>query len=745
MANTLWAFTHKERQNNNLTFEVQFLNPVGSASGKIYYALSNTTVWDTGSLSFQELGDITGVRNESVNNNFIYTSGTVFWKDVINKYIYIKFVGEVDGDIYDQVNYISIGNAFQISNLFTKSGNYAVLNVNLLDANKSVLSLSFIDRLEFRVKYYDGLIEKNEVRLINLNDNDFRKFLIGAENIAVKSFDSVLVEDNGDETILSYNVNLSYIASGTTSINFDVVKQIDIQGIHGSLVFNGHIFCSGRNIGDLSHNFARISLSDPNDISYIDVTYPDGSRMSRFDQLVVANGFIYAMTSGFLIQINPVTLEWIRYNINSAGITGSIPIVGDLENVFILSDQWAYKIAASTLQNITQNDVNVIPLAEDSFKVSDYVDLKNSLVHSAVCDETYLYAAYTTGNNSEFAIVKINKNLMTFDSSGIVPATTDDMTQNDEFLFLGQEASYPALGYNFGAVGVRKSDLGLFPLGPLANSDLESMNTGKAVTSYASLFFGDYLFDFKTNGYFYLLDTTIANQWSTNIPGMVTRRVFQYDSFGINGVINDVVFDYSTQKFHAFVWVGNGGSASKYVTFSIPDLQIISKPEVEIGNYIQQGHEYEITGSVVSNGGTTITQAYFEIQDLQNQILQTIPLTEFSIGLKSAFISTSITVKYRLVAINSKGTAYSQFKTLEVAVPDPVYVIKGIVYYENDPAPDTHVSILDISSGDIIASIQTSETGEYLFSDLDKDKTYLIFGWKENLRIISKIRTPFVE
>jgi hypothetical protein len=743
MANTFWGFRITEKPDKYITFELQFTNAVGSASGKIYYAISDTQVWNTDALIYTELGAVTGFRNEAHYYNFVYSAGELFWKEVINKYIYVKFQGNIDGDDYLQTSSLAMGNAFDISKSISKSGNYAFLDASLRDVNKNILSLSFIQRMEFRVKYYEGLTEKNEIRIINANNEDYRKFLIGEDNISIKSFDSVLIDDAGEETKLSYTVNLTYMKSPATTVVFDSVKQIDAAGIQGAIIYNGYLYGSAKGLDTGTHNFVRISLSDPDDIRYLDIPDTHGNRLSGFSRIIAVQGCLYAICSGYMVQILPDTLEWVRYTISQAGITGSdIPVVGDQDHVFILSDRLCIKIAAADLQAITRNDVNVIPLAKAAVTISDYVDLKGALMRSAVCDDAYLYAAYTNGNAPDYFLLKINKEKMTVEAWDKIPETTGTMTRNQDYLFLGQKADSSSLGYDFGSVAFRKTDLKMFPLSALANEDIESIYSGKVFASNTSLLFGDYLFDFKTNGYFYLLDTLITGRWTTDIPGMATRRVFRYDPYSIGGEINKVVFDFDTQKFHAFVWIGSGWSRSGYVTFSIPGIEISTTPVIEIGNYNAQDGKYELTAIIHSSGGTSVTEAYFELSDDKGR-METSSLSDLTSGIKKKIISTETSLKYRFVAKNAKGISYSGYKDLTVIVPDPVFVIEGNVYYGNTPVPGVSVSLMDLDGGSIITAVQTDAGGRYSFKDLQENKKYLIFGFQGDKRIIPKIKIPF--
>ncbi|MPS66830.1 hypothetical protein [Chryseobacterium sp.] len=756
MANTTTDAGRLLENSGNFKSVVTFRDPVTTVSGNLYIGLADSFLPSgSPSIVWGSAQTVDGFVNSATPyESYAYSNNNISWNSIWNKYVYIRFEGTIDGNVIDTkhaVNFVGQGLNIPFNTLpYDVSATVKQIPIDFkaqIYNARNLLSYSFVSRIEWRIEYYEGNVLKTETRVINASSESntpYRRFTIGDYNLVIKSIKSVIVRPDNSEIIEEIKPDYIILKNPVKNLTLSNVKELSIKGIHGSILHNGFIFGSGRNYDSSNYNLVKISATDPNNITYQKLTDTTGGDSWNFDQIIECSGFLYCLSSNELFQINPSTLEFRSFkSVAGLGIISSCPLLGDEEFLYIVSRDRICKVRALDLQNAAAGVTDAQPFILNTTSLLTIPGTPDNYIHSGVVDSTHVFIAITSGGPpNPYTFVKIAKSNLAIEATKAISRATDDMTQDSEFCYLGTEPqSYDTLGVNYGAYAVRKSNLEILPLAKLSENDVESSSTKKVFNSYASLFFGDFLFDFKVNNKFYQLNALTTGNWNLNIPGMAT--VTQYNYPDTYGIMNEVLFDVSTQTFHAFFWVNLGNSRSNYATFKIPDLVIFTNPiianspltTVDPNNYI-------LNAAITSDGGTPVTEAYFEILDLQNNQIETIPVTTAN-GAKSAPYSSQTSFRYRFVATNIKGTSTTASQTVEIVVPE-VYKFAGTVFYDELPASGVELFLIDQNNDTILKTTVTASDGTYEFSDLEKDKVYAVFGYRGTQRIITKIKTPFL-
>lgn len=765
MAITISAFYLKGDINGNIfpLFGGNNTAPVVE-SGKISFIISSQKLTSYSGQTWTELGDIDNfIRQNSIN--YLWSNNSLNFYDVWDKWLYLKIEGVESGTPFSwttslstTTNYIThrtpYGPQFYAdgSNIVWQGGgiynNRFPYNANQFD------NLAFIESWKFNCVLNVGGVESQHTQNIVSGGGLTIPFSSIPENgnLFVKSVDAELKVTFREDPIIFHQEKKSaiYIREfSATPANFSVNKQIEVYGVHGSLLLGNYIFGSGRS--GAANSIVKINIHDHTDISYANILRPGGSKATSLEQIVTDGLYIYMLSGvglgvNHLIKLNSTDLSYQTFSL-PYGVDG-IPITKDNDFLYIHQREAphaVHKYRISDLDPFTDQH-NVMPQPVGSIDLDSHVPIgSGNYMHACVVDEYHVYSSITSGSriNEGYFLTKISKDDLSFVSYAIVPRSTDDMTQNDDFIFLGQEVAFDGdFGNDFGAYAYKKSDLSFFPLSYLSNTDYQEIND-KAYTSYASLIFGDYLMDFKTNQRIYNIDMLDVDSWSDEIPAKFTRSEYPYTPLVAGGVINEVIFDYDNQVFHGFVWNSQGNSRSDYVKFTLPDLIIITAPVISIlpVETISENN-FNLKATITSNGGTPITSAYFQVYTTDDVFVENVPITDFANGEKTATYTTTESRKVRFVAINNKGASTSGFTDLIVVTTQ--YIMQGVVYYgaDNIPQSDVNVYLLDTLSGDIVMNTITDENGEYRFVGLTKDKEYFLFGFKENKRIVSKTKIP---
>lgn len=727
-----------------------FDTAITSVSGNLYLGLSNIASAPSSSdIVWGPAQPITGFVNGPTN--YAYSGADIPWADAWNKYIFIRFDGIIDGTAVDSKHGFNfVGNEIKAPHdrLASNLGN-GLFKVPIdFEAQifnpGNLLSYSFVSRLEWRITYYDGDVLHNVTRVINRgqNNTDYMNFQTTDYNIVIKKIESVIVGPSNEETKFVYNKNFIILKNPIKDIALLNIKNLSLSGVHGSTLFNGFIFGSARNKDATNNNIVKISATDSSNITYLSLLDTAGAIAYGFDQIIECSGYLYALGSNELFQINPTTLEYRSFKFTGFGSIALSPILGDQEFLYVVSTTKICKIRATDLQNSLPGVTDIMPYILYSTELSPAIPgTPNNYIHSGVVDDSHVFIATTSGSsNNPYSFAKILKSNLSILGSVQVPKATDDMTQNTEFCYLGIELGpSDTVGIGYGTYAVRKSNLEVLPLGALSLQDYGSYP--QTIVSYASLFFGDFLFDFKVNRKIYQLNTLTTSDWTSEKPGMATIQQYNYNA---EGIMNEVLFDADTQTFHAFFWKNNGIARSDYATFKIPDLIIFTNPVIVSLpiTTLDNNNNYILNASITSSGGTPVTEAYFEILDLQNNQIETIPVFT-SNGAKSTPYSSQTSFRYRFVAKNLKGTSTTATQTVVIVITE-IYKFAGTVFYDELPASGVSLFLVEKNKDTILNTTLTSLDGAYEFSNLEKDKDYAIFGYRGSQRIITKIKKPFL-
>jgi hypothetical protein len=677
-------------------------NPVfASVSGTFSYAISNVLVptpAQIAELPFTAFGTVTGYTQgtSATRINILVNQTPIPWATLFGYYIFIKYDLTFDGQIVSY--YFTVGGggdfiglkgkvgSFDSDALIGKSSNtyrafFGVALEGSYGYNKSLFS-GLVQQLKVIFDVWDGAQKTHrEIVVNNTGSGELLPNPVqGAKLIAVDNLKYELTDTMGNIHKYEPKISFTYwLYTETSTIPNLVHKPLEIWGVHGSLISGGYIWGSSR-WGNGGKSIVKINMSNLDDVSYINTIHPTlGQTIQNIEQMVRVGNYIYCIGDpSVLIQINAITNTYKVFTIPN--------LYGRL--IFIYQgDGGLIKCRAIDLESPTLQNGAAIPYI-DAVKYSSHHDGWNKVVHSAVIDDNYIYGSYTTGIYSAekpFYLTKVNKNTLQLEGWIAIPQSTDDMTQNDEYLYFGIElqptASKDEFGYGWGAYAVRKSDLALFGVNKLGIAD-----NPPYTASYASLFFGKTLLDSKTNNRIYVLNTENTESWSLGWDHAPIVRDYSYTIPGI-GVINELLLNYDTQTFYGFVWtVNNGAKASGLVSFKLPDIVFKSIPVVSGVDplVIVPNSQYTLRASIDDTGNDAITSAGFLFGNSADNLTENLSVTT-SLGSKSATlnITDGKTKYYRFYATNSEGTAQTPVRTLEVLDTPLITILEPVAVIQN--------------------------------------------------------------
>lgn len=345
--------------------------------------------------------------------------------------------------------------------------------------------------------------------------------------------------------------------------------------------------------------------------------------------------------------------------------------------------------------------------------------------HASLIDGDLIVLARTSGTGANgvgrHTFVRIDKNTGELVDWRWIPKTTDDMTQDDRFYYLGMEVQ-PGTpdhwGYDWGALAIRKSDLEMFMLPKLHATDTPG------TTSYASLVFGDYLIDAKTNGYVYIIDKSNPESWSldADVNEIVLDIVFVdhalRDRPGNSWVINELHLD-DDGFFVGFLWPTGllDASYSGAVRFKVPGYNFTAAPTVNTVQPIEQPEAGRLTlrGDIVlSTGGPISDHGFYIGEDWP-------PSTKLSlgpghIGLYSAEVDYNPEVPnyIQAYATNEVGEG----RGLRIAIGPGLGEFEGTVTLSGEPVEGAIVTAIHSASDTVASVVTTDERGRYRFEGL---------------------------
>lgn len=645
-------------------------------------------------------GKQTGLTNEEFSQESSYTT--------------FDFV-----DVWEMVNGEPVLRDNPVYNYETDIATCGIKSITRLSSTSVRVELDpvFTNSYGFDVLLNDTIVQTFENTLstvVNLTEED--------NNYVIKSF---IINSESTKIYSIVNDYDHYIENGAvlTPTTIDIEERVELDeinnpsiNVHGSIMYNGYVYGSTRGSAGYPHH-GVITKTPLNNISatvnYVikPSTQPDSyydgladsfaknlAYASGMEQIVEVGGYLYTVaqsdqvTGYILVQFDPINNTSKKFRISSNDITSRAPLLADDTYLYFVSQRYIKKVLASQFVGDQFSEFNTdadFPLvtegiydmqSEGGYIEGGYNAVDTGIVHSIVMDSEYIYAAYTTSDISAgdtdssgylsslgvstYEVRKVKISDMSPAGWKKIPKSTDDCTQTDTHLFYGIEvlpnANVNTYGYGWGAYAVRKSDLNVTGLPKLHQTD-ESPVYG----SYASLIFGDYLIDCKTNKYVYVIDITDVDNWSVNEPvGKRTLKVydFEYENTPITNPINELLRN-EDGKFYAFTWGDNTLNQ-----LELTGMDFFSVPTVNTISSVVDNNSVVLTGFILNTGGKSITEKGFKYgtspDNLINTVINNDETSEFQSSIYDLKYGT--TYYYQSYAINSEGESTSNILSFTI-------------------------------------------------------------------------------
>lgn len=493
-------------------------------------------------------------------------------------------------------------------------------------------------------------------------------------------------------------------------------------------------------------SIAKINVADYSNFDLLEIEAHKGDEYDEtviwnFEQIVRIDKYLFTFgtrqttdlpespipNGEYLVMINTDTFDYKIFRINFG--TSSVPLISDGQYLFIGSSNGTQKVNPSIfinspnkyyvssefeIPNLYQNGWyydNDLQGGHVDFPKNDYDRYSRGRIHSGQADAEYLYLSHTTTNNSGYypdfmvdgkgicELQVVRKSDMTPAGWCFIPRSTDDMCQTIDWLFFGIEVlpgSDPdCYGYGWGAYAVKKSDvIGIDHssgyvdvvkgLPPLHDTD-HVPGTVLDIQSYASLIFGDYLLDLKTNKVLYILDISDVENWSLDEPiGNRTLKAIKFNIGGTlnySGITNEAMID-ETGVFHSFLWKTPSG----IFKYEISGLSFFLPPTMQTLPAVVNAKSATLSGYILNDNGKEVTEAGIELSDSSDpetfiQFEYTGKSPSYDILFENL---VSKTYYFRAYAINEEGTGYGEIKQFTISGGTLGYIagasiVKGII------------------------------------------------------------------
>jgi hypothetical protein len=467
--------------------------------------------------------------------------------------------------------------------------------------------------------------------------------------------------------------SLTPITASKYSPLTDAVNQGNY--IHGTCIYGDYLYGTTRNVlsGSPSQNgvLYRAPVEDVSNFTLIPIYLDENSTKSyTVDSLVAIGDKLFTSSQhsdGYtrIIVFDTKILDYQVYKVNGTNFYGGPSCTdGEYLYIYVGSDR-VYKINPSIFNSSTKFNVGGFWDIGSTFTLLTYHYTYQALPHTMVVDSQHLYVGCGTGTVfSGYEVQKINKSDMSLVSYVKTPKMTDDMCQTDTHLFLGLEllmgASQSVYGYGWGTCAIRKSDLRLTAIPLLHKTDLPSD------ASYASLIFGNYMINLKTNTYIYAIDISDPDSWSESedrgLRTMKAYQIYRPNLMPLSSPINEIFLN-DAGKFIGFCW----NSPSVVVELDLTGLNYFSKPTVESATAaVIDNKSVSLSGSILNSGGKKSTECGFLVGKDSNLLDATVYPAE---SLSSNFITLIGAIEdpgtyfWRAYATNQEGVGYGAIKS----------------------------------------------------------------------------------
>lgn len=494
-------------------------------------------------------------------------------------------------------------------------------------------------------------------------------------------------------------------------------------------------------------SIARIAVDDYSDFDLLEIEAHKGDGYDEtviwnFEQIVRIDKYLFTIgtvqsfnlpespipAGTYLVMIDTDTFDFKVFRLSTTFFS-TIPLISDGQYLFIGLGNGTQKVDPSIFIN-AENKYNVasefsIPNFQQSgwyydndlqgghvdFPQTGYTQSTKGFIHSGQADGEYLYLSHTSTQNSGYypdfmvegkgicELQVVRKSDMTPAGWCFIPRSTDDMCQTIDWLFFGIEVlpgdNPDTYGYGWGAYSVKKSDvIGIDHssgyvdvvkgLPPLHDTDYVP-GTTLNMQSYASLIFGNYLLDFKTNKVLYILDISDVENWSLDEPiGNRTLKAIKFNIGGTlnyEGIANEALID-ETGVFHSFLWKTPSG----IFKYEISGLSFFLPPTMQTLPAVVNGESATLSGYILNDNGKEVTESGIELSDSSDpgtfiQFEYTGKSPSYDILFENL---ESKTYYFRAYAINEEGTGYGEIKQFTISGGTFGYIagasiVKGII------------------------------------------------------------------
>jgi hypothetical protein len=373
---------------------------------------------------------------------------------------------------------------------------------------------------------------------------------------------------------------------------------------HGLLHYNGYLYGSARD--GSGYQLFKINASDYSEVTQTKVyAHPNTnfSSLGTLDQIVSCSGFLWVQCydydglAGLLIRINPADLSYMLFFIDECkhgqpiGTDGtnlyvtSSDAVSKMDTSLLIGAPSSYGYTGSQAVNLPANTIlGTCAIIQHHPNVNDPTNGQFVKVysHSIAIDSNFVYLELTTGiqfngydeglDIYSYHLQKINKTTMITAGDVIIPKCTDDMVQNDTYLFLGpeiQSTTLPITGNSWGLIAINKSTLEIKYLKAL-HADFNTTDELDR-QCFGVFYFGNYLTVQLVNSKkTVVIDLANIESWGASFPiGGATKSIFKYQVNGVDlaAAPNELVLD-SSSFIHINTWETN----TQVLKFSIADI-----------------------------------------------------------------------------------------------------------------------------------------------------------------------------
>lgn len=478
----------------------------------------------------------------------------------------------------------------------------------------------------------------------------------------------------------------SVVQKSTTIINivapnWKTLSDPRIPLVHGTIIVNDYFYGSSRgswNGTDSGASFFKVSTSDYSifltKTFYLNKTNST-SQFVNIDQVVYASGFLWALSGGYLIRINPNDLDYMVFD--TIGVTNmGQPIGTDGTYLFITTNTSIFKInVALLIGTFTSYGYTGTPVTFPTTAIlgSCLIIQKhttiNAFSHSIAIDNQFIYLAVTTSSQSDgfvdsinlFHLQKIDKNTMISSGDVSIPKCTDDMVQSADYIYLAPELSTTSIalfGSSFGLVAIKKSTLELKYLKAL-HQDFNSENENDR-QCYGVFFYNNYIIvQLVTSKKSVVINTSDVENWGQSFPiGGATEAVYKFQREGIDILLppNELVID-NNNWVHISTW-GNPGDLMKFPLNSLyPGIQ--KNPVIQTALISQNNFDTTVGGYIIDEGKSPITSGGFKWGTDPEALTNDLPADPFSYDFQDIIANLAPGVYYaQAYGTNTEGTFY---------------------------------------------------------------------------------------